>query len=117
MMRFFATILAILMVAACASGEGPETSPPETPGAQAATGAQCGGIAGVQCASDADFCKFEEGVCSSIADAQGVCTQKPEICTMQYLPVCGCDGQTYSSECSAASSGISVAYQGECAGK
>jgi hypothetical protein len=32
------------------------------------------------------------------------------------MPVCGCDNQTYSSECSAHSMGVSVASQGECSG-
>jgi len=33
------------------------------------------------------------------ADAPGVCREKPQMCTMDYTPVCGCDEQTYSNEC------------------
>jgi hypothetical protein len=39
---------------------------------------------------------------------------KPEFCTEQFDPVCGCDGETHGNACAANSAGVSVASEGEC---
>ncbi|MEX6633222.1 Kazal-type serine protease inhibitor family protein [Hyphococcus lacteus] len=78
------------------------------------TGGMCGGFAGTACQADDDYCRFQAGTCHQIADVAGKCTNKPQICTMEYRPVCGCDGNTYPSACSAASKGVSVASEGVC---
>jgi len=77
------------------------------------TGEVCGGIAGIQCPSGY-FCKQEAGECLEVMNGAGTCQPKPEMCTQDYTPVCGCDGQTYGNECVAASNGVSVAIDGEC---
>ncbi len=40
--------------------------------------------------------------------------QKPDVCTMQWDPVCGVDGKTYGNMCMLESEGIQLANMGEC---
>lgn len=85
-------------------------------GGAAPTGGKCGGIAGLKCASDKDYCMLKAGQCH-VADAQGTCKAKPEVCTEVELPVCGCDGKTYGNACKASRSGVNVMSKGKCKSK
>jgi hypothetical protein len=56
------------------------------------------------------YCAKDVGDCEGL----GMCTERPEECILIYLPVCGCDGNTYSNACEAAREGINVLADVSC---
>ena len=82
------------------------------PGSDPADVLACGGIAGIQCDAD-EVCDLKDETCS-IPDLQGVCVPRPEACTAEFLPVCGCDGVTYSNDCVRQMNSATLAHAGVC---
>jgi hypothetical protein len=55
--------------------------------------------------------------CDAACGEAGECAPPPFACPEIWLPVCGCDGATYSSACHAAAAGVSIVHDGECGGE
>lgn len=60
-----------------------------------------------------ELCRFPDGTCGAQGEP-GVCQPAPEVCTLQFLPVCGCDGATYGNRCSALAEGVSIFAETAC---
>lgn len=86
---------------------GDESAPGESPGKI------CGARAGDTCGPD-EYCAYQAGQYCGAADATAFCKPRPEMCTKDYRPVCGCDNRTYGNACSAAAAGQGILQDGEC---
>lgn len=74
---------------------------PAAPAKSCTTNAQC---------PKKNYCAKPVGECKG----KGECTERPQACPDVFLPVCGCNGKTFSNDCWAAMDGVSVKAQGEC---
>lgn len=105
-----------LLLAACQAAAAPDEARPGRPD-PSPIGGMCGGMAGHSCADPNAYCHYEPRAMCGATDRTGTCQIRPQMCTREYRPVCGCDGQTYGNACTAASAGVSVVSEGECKGR
>lgn len=99
--RWFAAVVVVVVALGC-NGSDNLTVPD----------VECGGFQGIAC-PEGQFCDLPPGECQT-SDLAGVCVLRPEICTTEFDPVCGCDGVTYSNDCERARVGVQLAHVGEC---
>lgn len=74
--------------------------------------AECGTIQGLACPTG-QTCELPAGECN-VDDLGGTCVQIPDLCTQDFVPVCGCDGKTYGNDCERLAARVQKSHDGEC---
>jgi hypothetical protein len=82
--------------------------------AAAGLGKPCGGRLGIGCVRGL-FCDFQVGTCGNFL-AEGTCVRIPRFCVRRAIlrSVCGCNGQTYPSNCQRQQAIVSKQHDGRC---
>src|SRR5215470_1396773 len=78
----------------------------------ASEGEICGGKAEVSCDAGL-WCDRDEGTCRE-SDATGTCVEVSGVRTLDYRPVCGCNGKTYGNDCERKIAQVARKSKGQC---
>lgn len=95
----------------CLDGEACDGEDPPPPPETCEGDLFCGGADDVAC-PDGMMCNRMDPSCGP-ANLGGVCVPMPEQCE-PGTPVCGCDGQTYASDCARVAGSAVLAHEGAC---
>lgn len=96
-------------------GCAPKTNEPAPETGASEQGKSCGSRGQAPCA-EGEFCDFPESAACGETDAPGSCKPIRPMCTREFAPVCGCDGKTYPTACTAHAASVSVRSTGPCPG-
>ena len=110
----FVAVVVLVLFITTETPESAQKTMPNNPeyGVQKCDAENCPCKQNTDCDAD-EFCEFKQGSCGKEA-AEGSCSPKPEVCAMDFKPVCGCDGRNYSNKCAAHAKGVVIQGEGTC---